>query len=202
MPDRQYRRGGSTHYPSIGPQPECSPLDSPVTWLCLNLATHSLLIACVGPLPMRLRHDSNVMGVNKVKIPITIPDACSGRPQLGRQNGARGSEGAATDGRDEAKGQAPGRRSGAAEQPAPGPRGGARGLSISSFSDGRALLAPRSAGQLGSLRISCRSTGNKAADHGSPVVRRSPATPSCGRSAPAGWPRSIWRCIPGCRAAM
>jgi len=23
----------------------------------------------------------------------------------------------------------------------------------------------------------------------------------CGRWAPAGWPRSIWRCIPGCRAA-
>ena len=67
VPDGQYGRGGSTHYPSIGPRPECSPLDSPVTWLCLNLATHSLRIACVGPLPMRVRHDSNVMGVNKVK---------------------------------------------------------------------------------------------------------------------------------------
>ena len=66
VPDRQYRRGWSTHYTSIGPRPECSPLDAPVTWLCLNLATHSCLIAGVGPLPMRVRHDSNVMGVNKV----------------------------------------------------------------------------------------------------------------------------------------
>lgn len=58
----QHGRGGSTHYSSIGPRREWAPWDPPVTSLYFDLATHSRFIASSGPMPMRVRHHSNVRG--------------------------------------------------------------------------------------------------------------------------------------------
>jgi hypothetical protein len=63
--DCQDRRGGSTHYSSIGPRLEWAPWDSPVTCLYFGLATHSCFIACCDVSPTEIRHDSNVRGVKR-----------------------------------------------------------------------------------------------------------------------------------------
>ena len=124
VPDCQHRRGGSTHYSSIGPPRQCAPLDSPVIRLCFDLATHSLFIACIGSAAYPRRHDSNVRGMSGVsaaglrraQTQLRAPSRCThpGYPApcqvAGIPAGMPKNEGANTHGRDEGTDPAPGRR--------------------------------------------------------------------------------------------
>ena len=102
---------------------------------------------------------------------------------------------------------APERRSAATEQPAAGRQALRAGFqSLPSATVAQLLRRVPPVNSIPNCRTAeCASRrGPRRGTRGEsrwPTARRSPVTPSCVRWARAGWPRSIWLCIPGCRVA-